>query len=108
MQPEKTKPPGSLSGGPARLHAHGTRHLRDDASTSGGPTWYLSARPLASCHGEDEYAIDCPDDCGREALAWRSRPGVRAGGWACACGANGFLWQLLERSRRRDVHGVAA
>ena len=64
-------------------------------ASSGGPTWYLIARPLTACHDHDEYAIDCPADCGREAIAWRSRPGERAGGWGCACGARGALWQLL-------------
>lgn len=66
--------------------------------TSSGPTWYLEARPLTICCHEDEYAIDCPQGCGREALAWRSRPGYRVGGWSCVCGARGFLWQLLGRS----------
>ena len=63
--------------------------------TAGAPTWYLNARPLAACCDHVEYAIDCPADCGREAIAWRSRPGERAGGWGCACGARGQLWQLL-------------
>src|SRR5687767_3401401 len=68
-----------------------------DSSTSGGPTWYLDARPLRTCHDWQEWAIDCPDRCGAEALAWRSRPGRHGSGWACTCGARGPLWALLPR-----------
>ena len=66
-------------------------------ATSGGPTWFLDARPLDACHGDhaDEYAIECPEGCGREALAWRVRPGDKRSGWGCVCGARGRLWQLL-------------
>jgi hypothetical protein len=65
------------------------------AGTVGAPTWYLRARPLQTCCYEDEYAIHCPRGCGRQALAWRSRPGERAGGWGCASCGRGPLWELL-------------
>ena len=64
-------------------------------TVASGPTWYLNARPLTACHDHEEYGIACPRGCGREALAWRSRPGQKLGGWACACGQRGPLWQLL-------------
>ena len=69
---------------------------RQRSSTSGGPTWLINARRLTTCHDHDEYAIACPAGCGCEALAWRSRPGERIGGWACAgCDTRGPLWRLL-------------
>jgi hypothetical protein len=69
---------------------------KGSATTSAGPTWYLDARPLTSCHDDhaDEYAIDCPMG-DHEALAWRSRPGGRGSGWACPLGHRGQLFQLL-------------
>ena len=65
-------------------------------TTSNGPTWYLDGRPLDACHEDhaDEYAIDCPEGCGREALAWRSRPvtseaaGDAPAGLEAACGSS--------------------
>ena len=63
-------------------------------ATSGGPSWYLHARPLRTCHDHVEFAIACPDG-DHEALAWRSRPGERGSGWACPFGHRGQLWQLL-------------
>jgi predicted RNA-binding Zn-ribbon protein involved in translation (DUF1610 family) len=78
----------------AVLQSHSTADLRHHA-TSGGPTWFLEARPLVSCHDHDEYAIECPESCGREAIVWRARPGEKGSGYACACGAKGPLWRLL-------------
>ena len=85
---------------PDVVQAESTPDLRDDATTSAGPTWHLSARPLDSCHDHDEWAIDCPADCGAEALVWRSRPGDDRSGWGCSCGARGRLWQLLPGAVR--------
>lgn len=83
----------------AEEHTHSTPDLRDDASTSSGPTWYLDARPLDTCHDDhaDEWAIECPGGP-HEALAWRSRPGRSTSGWACPSGHRGPLWGLLPRA----------
>lgn len=86
--------PGPKNRGPA---AGNPQSSAPTSYTSTGPTWYLKARPLSTCHADhaDEYAIDCPGGGDHEALAWRARPGVRHGGWACPMGHRGQLWQLL-------------
>jgi hypothetical protein len=98
MPPNEQRRPGEVRNPQTRSGVAGrpepTAYLRDDASTAGGPTWYVEARPLPSCHDHDEYAIACPHG-DHDALVWRSRPGGDGSGWACPLGHRGALWQLL-------------
>ena len=58
----------------------------------GAPSWYLDARPLVTCHGdEDEYAIRCPEG-DHDALA-RALTAWPRGKWSCPAGHAGRLWQ---------------
>ncbi|MGI8829269.1 MAG: hypothetical protein ACR2I5_05810 [Candidatus Limnocylindria bacterium] len=78
-----------------------------EVETASGPTWLMkvNGKPIASCacHPE-QWAIDCVE-CGRRALAYRSRAGIDriwhrdTSGWACACGAGGGLLQLVGIGR---------
>ena len=99
--PRQSAPRSETRGAPAVLQADSTADFSENASTSGGPTWYLDARPLGTCHDDHaaEWAIDCPVG-DHEALAWRYRPGGRGSGWACPLGHRGQLWQLLPGAVR--------
>ena len=62
MPPDRQQTPRTeVTGRPAVVRAHSTSDLRDDASTSGSPTWYVEAEAALRDAGRKLEALGVTD-----------------------------------------------